>query len=156
MLRETFAFSMALLVAGCVAAVDEFAEAPAGYVQDVDRRVAAADWSEAQVVTLSLTEYAFSPVPLTFAAGKPYRLILNNDGETTHFFVSGEFFKAIAARRLETPDGVIATPRLESIALRPGSTKILEFVPIRPGKYELECTAPLHAAFGMVGTIEVI
>ena len=147
--------SLALLITACVAAVDEFAETPAGYVPDIEDRVTAIDWRQAEIVTVLLKEYAFSTVPLRFATGKPYRLILNNEGETTHFFVSEEFFRAIAARRLETSEGVVAAPRLASIVVRPGSTKVLEFVPVESGKYQLECTAPLHAVFGMVGTIEV-
>jgi uncharacterized cupredoxin-like copper-binding protein len=156
MLRKTLVFSILLLIAGCAAASDELADSPVGYVPDFADRVAAVEWSEAQVVTVSLTEYAFSPTRLSFTAGRPYRLILSNDGKVTHFFVSGGFFRAIAARGLETPKGVIATPHLEAIAIEPGSMKVLEFVPVKPGKYGLECTVPLHATFGMLGTVEVI
>ena len=155
MLRKALVFTTALLIAGCAPAVDELAEAPGGYVADIADRVDAVPWSEAQVVTVSLADYAFSPARLSFAAGKPYRLILKNEGKSTHLFVSGGFFRAIAARSLKTPDGVIATPRLKSIAVNSGSTKVLDFVPVKPGNYELECTIPLHAVFGMVGTIEV-
>ena len=107
--RKALVFSMVMLLSGCVAAVDEFADAPADYVEDIAERVAAVEWSEAEVVTVSLTEYAFSPARLSLAANRPYRVILKNEGQATHTFVSAEFFKAIAARRLETPDGVIAT-----------------------------------------------
>ena len=58
-----------------------------------------------------------------------------------------------APGRLITRSGETARPNLKSIALAPGEAKDLEFVPVRTGAYELECTAPLHSVLGMHGTI---
>ena len=46
-------------------------------------------------------------------------------------------------------------PLLKAIALAPGETKEILFVPIRKGTYELQCTAPFHKALGMSGTIDI-
>jgi len=138
---------------GCAGAQDVFGDPGAGYVGDARECVASADWPRAETPTVVLSEYAFSPGTLTFRAGTPYRLRIENGGDSTHFFVSDGFFKAIAPGRLITRSGETAQPALKSIALAPGEAKTLEFVPVRTGAYELECTAPLHAAFGMHGTI---
>ena len=138
---------------GCAGAQDVFGDPGAGYVGDARERVASADWPRAETPTVVLSEYAFSPGTLTFRAGTPYRLRIENGGDSTHFFVSDGFFKAIAPGRLITRSGETAQPALKSIALAPGEAKTLEFVPVRTGAYELQCTAPLHAAFGMHGTI---
>ncbi len=140
-------------IGGCADARDVFGDPGAGYVGDVRERVASAEWSRAETLTVVLSEFAFSPGTLTFRAGTPYRLRIENGGDSTHFFVSDGFFKAIAPGRLITRSGETAQPNLKSIALAPGEAKDLEFVPVRTGAYELECTAPLHATFGMHGTI---
>ncbi len=140
-------------VGGCAGAHDVFGDPGAGYVGDARERVASAEWPRAETLTVVLSEYAFSPGTLTFRAGTPYRLKIENGGESTHFFVSDGFFKAIAPGKLITRSGETAQPYLKSIALAPGEAKTLEFVPVRTGAYELECTAPLHGVFGMRGTI---
>ncbi len=140
-------------VGGCAGAQDVFGDPGAGYVGDARERVASAEWPRAEPLTVVLSEFSFSPATLTFRAGTPYRLKIENGGDSTHFFVSDGFFKAIAPGRLITRSGETAQPTLKSIALAPGEAKDLEFVPVRTGAYELECTAPLHAVFGMHGTI---
>ncbi len=142
-------------VGGCAGAIDLFGDPKAGYVGDAAGRVASADWSRAETLTVALSEYAFSPSALTFRAGAPYRLRIENGGKSTHFFVSDGFFKAIAAAKLITPSGETARPYLKSIALAPGEVKDLHFVPVRPGTYALECMAPFHAGFGMRGEIQI-
>ncbi len=140
-------------VGGCAGAQDVFGDPGAGYVVDARERVASAAWPRAETLTVVLSEYAFSPGTLAFRAGTPYRLRIKNGGGSTHFFVSDGFFKAIAPGTFITRSGETAQPYLKSIALAPGEVKDLEFVPVGTGVYELECTAPLHAAFGMHGTI---
>jgi hypothetical protein len=39
-------------------------------------------------------------------------------------------------------------PHLEPFAIREGSMKDLTFVPLKWGKYDLECTVHLHVTFG--------
>ena len=52
--------------------------------------------------------------------------------------------------------GKIASPYLEKIAVAPGTTKELLFVAVNPGTDDLVCTAFLHQAFGMAGSISVL
>ncbi len=106
-------------------------------------------------MTVGLSEYAFSPGSLTFSKGTPYRLRIVNRGSATHFFVAQGFFKAIAARGLKTASGETTYPYLKSIALGPGESKVLSFVPVKAGGYTLDCTAPFHASFGMTGAIRI-
>jgi uncharacterized cupredoxin-like copper-binding protein len=145
-----------LWVAGCAGGADTFGDPETGYVADMPARVAGVDWAQAEPVTVALSEYAFSPQTLEFRAGVPYRLRIENGGDVTHFFVSGAFFRAIAAERLSGPSGEVELPYLESIALPPGAVRELSFVPVREGVYELKCTAPFHAVFGMTGEIRII
>ena len=106
-------------------------------------------------MTVRLSEYAFSPASLTFSKGTPTRLKIVNGGSATHFFVSQGFFKAIAARALKTPSGETAHPYVKSIAVGPGESKVLTFVPLKTGVYTLDCTAPFHDSFGMTGAIRI-
>ena len=42
------------------------------------------------------------------------------------------------------------------LSVAPGEQKVLHFVPVAKGAYALECTRPLHAIFGMTGTIRIL
>ena len=141
---------------GCAGGEDVFGKPGAGYVEDMAAQVAAADWSKAETITVALAEFEFGPATLRFRQGVPYRLRMENRGDATHFFASEGFFKAIASQQLKTPQGEIDMPYLRSIAVAPGVEKELFFVPVKKGEYDLECTAPLHSLFGMVGRIQIL
>lgn len=143
-----------LILTGC-AAGDVYDETPVGYVPDAPAIVAGVDWTKAQRASIALNEYDFAPERLVFQRGTPYRLHLENRGDTTHTFTSEGFFKAIAARELETPQGTVEQPLLKTIAVAPGEAKELTFVPVEAGEYELECSRPFHAVFGMTGVIRI-
>ncbi len=145
----------ALLLAGCAAREDVFRESGTGFVENAAQVVVAADWSRAETVTVTLSEFSFSPTSLTFAAGAPYRLLIRNIGNNEHLFVADGFFKGIAAQRLKTPDGDVEAPYLAAIAVAPGAEKALTFVAVTPGTYHLECSLPFHATFGMEGEIAI-
>ncbi len=150
-------FAAAVLgLAGCAAGEDVFGKPGSGYVEDTAAQVAAADWSKTETITVELSEFEFTPATLTFRQGAPYRLRMENRGDVTHFFASEAFLQTIATQRLRTPQGEIDMPYLRSIAVVPGTRKELFFVPVKKGEYDLECTAPLHSLFGMVGTIQVL
>jgi uncharacterized cupredoxin-like copper-binding protein len=145
-------------LAGCaIGTGDVISDKPGpGYVQDAAERVAAADWSKARDVTIVLSEYKFAPADPMFQADRPYRLILRNTGERSHTFVSEGFFKAIAAQKLVSATGSVATPAVEAIELAAGEEKQLYFVPVERGTYPLECSVFLHDAFGMEGEITIL
>ncbi len=142
-------------LASCSSGDVVLSEAPAGYLQNAGTRVAAADWSETENVTLELSEFQFKPTALVFREGVPTRLMLRNVGGRTHTYVSEGFFKAIAAQKLVSADGEVGYPYFERIELPAGETKQLHFVPVTKGSYPLECSILLHDVFGMVGQITV-
>jgi len=128
---------------------------PAGYVPDAAAKVAAADWSAARSVEVDLSEFEFAPNSLTFDRSQPYRLVLRNDGSFTHTFTSKGFFQAIAAQKLVSATGVQTLPYIEQIEVPAGGSKELDFVAERAGRYPLECSVFMHAAFGMTGEIVI-
>ncbi len=141
-----------LLIAGLVGCTtgDVILDEPqAGYVQDVPTVLAGVNWSEAQSVT------EFEPSELVFEEGAPYRLVLRNLGTGSHTFVSEGFFQAIAAQKLISRDGEIATPYLKTIEIPSQTEKELHFVAVRKGTYPLECSVLLHDSFGMEGQISI-
>ena len=122
---------------------------------DPVKALAVADWSKMETVTVTMTEYAFSPSPIVLKEGVPARLVLKNAGKEAHYFVAERFFKGIATRKLQGSDGEIKAPYFTALEVYPG--KMLEWflVPTRKGVYDLLCTVKGHAEHGMKGKIEV-
>ena len=52
--------------------------------QEYGKALAAADWSRMETVTVTLSEYAFSPTPLLFREGVPTKLVIKNAGKEHH------------------------------------------------------------------------
>jgi uncharacterized cupredoxin-like copper-binding protein len=110
---------------------------------------ASIDWSAAPTVTVKLTDFDYTPSELNFAAGKPVKLVLVNDGSDLHDFSAPAFFAGSALKAGSTG------PAGGKIAVRKNQTAEIDLVPGTPGKYPLECTELLHAMLGMTGTITV-
>jgi uncharacterized cupredoxin-like copper-binding protein len=106
------------------------------------------DWSQAQTVTVVATEYSFAPSRLTFRAGVPYRIHLENGGKELHEFTAPAFLKTV---ELGNPDALNAD-RTE-VVLRPGEQKDLYLVPRQAGRYPFTCAD--HDWAGMTGEIIV-
>jgi uncharacterized cupredoxin-like copper-binding protein len=109
--------------------------------------MAAADWSKAETVTVVTTEYGFQPNRLTFRAGIPYRLHLENRGKETHEFTAPEFLQNAEIRN----PAAVNADRTE-ILVQPGEQKDVFLVP-RRGRYPLICAD--HDWAGMTGEIVV-
>jgi uncharacterized cupredoxin-like copper-binding protein len=122
---------------------------------DLAKALAGADWSKMETVTVTMTEYAFSPSPVVLKKGVPTRLVLKNGGKEAHYFVAEQFFKAIATRKIQGSDGEIKAPSFTAVEVYPG--KMLEWflVPAQKGVFDLLCTVKGHAEHGMKGRIEV-
>jgi len=122
---------------------------------DLAKALAGADWSKMETVTVTMTEYAFSPSPVVLEEGVPTRLVLKNAGKEAHYFVAGKFFKAIATRKIQGSDGEIKAPSFTAVEVYPG--KMLEWflVPAQKGGFDLLCTVKGHAEHGMKGRIVV-
>ena len=145
-----------LIVAGCATESTVLKEPLPGSVDDARSRVAALDWSKAKSVTISLSEFSFTPEKFEFQQGIPYQLRLENKGDREHDFTSEGFFKAVAVQKLSSRKGDVISPYLRKVVLKPKSVKELYFVAVKPGSYDLECSVFLHAVFGMEGRIIVL
>jgi uncharacterized cupredoxin-like copper-binding protein len=141
-----FAFLVAMMAG---ASVD--AEPP----QEYGKALAAADWSRMKTVTVTLSEYAFSPTPLLFREGVPTKLVIKNAGKEHHYFVSEEFFRNVATRKVQSSDGEVKAPFFAAIEVYAGKTMEWFLIPMRKGTFDLLCTVKGHAEHGMKGTIEV-
>ncbi len=130
-------------------------EPPQGYVEDAKARVAAAEWSKAETVTVALDEFRFTPQELEFRKGAPYRLRIENRGDRTHTFDAEGFFGAIAVQKVRSGGSETALPYIKSIVVAREEATDLYFVAVTPGTYDLECSVPLHDAFGMTGRIVI-
>ena len=148
------ALAVLLALAGC-STKDVLSHDEVGYVPNAASRLAEVDWNEAETVNVKLTEWRYEPKTLHFTRGKPYRLHLTNTGIEPHDFSSKSFFQALMVDKLVGPNGTMNKPHLVTIGLDDGQSKDLYFVAVRPGTYGFECEEPLHAAFGMRGTVEI-
>ena len=145
LISSTFVLSLLFFASSAVSA-----EGP-----DLAKALAGADWSKMETVTVTMTEYAFSPSPVVLKEGVPTRLVLKNTGKEAHYFVAEQFFKGIATRKIQGSDGEIKANYFTAVEVYPG--KVLEWflVPARKGDYDLLCTVKGHAEHGMKGKIEV-
>jgi uncharacterized cupredoxin-like copper-binding protein len=102
-----------------------------------------------QRVDILFSDFAFTPPALHLRQGQPYRLHFVNQGSGGHNYAAPEFF---AAARIDPADAAsVAGGRVE---LGRGESRDVRLVPTA-GAYRVVCTHPLHATFGMVGTITV-
>ena len=83
-------------IAGCSTESAMMKEPLPGSIEDARSLVAALDWSKAKSVTISLSEFSFTPEKFEFQQGIPYQLRLENKGDREHDFTSEGFFKAVA------------------------------------------------------------
>lgn len=119
------------------------------------RALEAADWSKMETVTVTLSEFAFTPASLELREGVSTKLVLRNQGTVPHYFVAEEFFGTIASRKVQSSDGEVKAPRFTAVEVYPGKTIEWFLVPLRKGSYGLLCTVKGHAGRGMTGTIVV-
>jgi uncharacterized cupredoxin-like copper-binding protein len=138
-----------------IALVAFSAKAWAGYVKDASKIVKSADWSKMETTSVTLKEFSFTPSTLEFQEGVPYKLVIANKGNEKHYFTAKKFFKAIAARKVQSQDGEVKAPYFNAIEVYPGHYMELYFIPVTKGIYELKCTVQGHASMGMKGQIKI-
>ena len=146
--RHIAALSLFWALAGCTRT-----EYPMGPVPEAAARASAIDWSHPQKTEIAMTEFDFRPDRLSLQEGQPYALHVVNIGSFSHTLTAPEFFRSVTFA-----DG--GTPRQQpdaagTIELRPGESLDLALAPLQRGSFPMECVKPLHAAFGMRGTIDV-
>ncbi len=117
--------------------------------------VSTADWDSMQTVRVEMAEFTFTPEPLTFEAGKPYKLEIVNVGMEKHYFTAEEFYRSVAFRKAQTSEGEFKAPYFKAVEVFPGDQVDLYFVPVIPGTYDSICTIAGHEEAGMYGHIAV-
>jgi uncharacterized cupredoxin-like copper-binding protein len=105
-------------------------------------------WAHAEAMTVVMVDNRFQPDHLTFHAGKPYELRLENHGKELHEFTAPAFLKAATVR-----DPKLLSNGGTDVVVQSGrSVSVLLIAPTK-GKYDLICAD--HDWDGMVGGITV-
>ena len=125
------------------------------WVQDGAALVKAADWDKKQVLTIDLSEFAFTPKEFTLTAGQPYEIKVINVGDVKHEFTAEEFFGSVAFRKAEDASAEFKAPAPREVEVFAGKAIELYLIPTRAGTYKLVCEIEGHFEAGMFGTITV-
>lgn len=103
-----------------------------------------------RTVPVELANFSFTPETLRLHAGETIDLRLTDTAGGGHDFAAPEFF---AAARIDPADA--AKVRQGKVEVHGGETVDVRLTVPAAGHYELHCSHPLHAAFGMRGGIDV-
>lgn len=110
----------------------------------------APDWSKAETVTVSMSNYAFTPATLNLKANQPYKLVFTSTVMKDHDFAAPELF---AAGTIAPEDaGKVSKGVVE---VDDGGTVAVRFMPTKPGTYNFTCDHFMHTMLGMKGTAVV-
>jgi plastocyanin len=101
-------------------------------------------------ISITLTNYAFTPTGLSLKAGVPYQLHFTNNGSKDHNFSAPEFF---AASQIAPGDEAKVEKGL--VALDSGQSVDITVTPGHAGTFPVECTHFMHKMMGMHGNITV-
>jgi uncharacterized cupredoxin-like copper-binding protein len=101
-------------------------------------------------ITVTLSNYAFTPSELDLKSGTTYRMHLVNAGTKAHSFSAPEFF---AASQIADEDQAKVVKGL--VDLENGQSVDIAVTPGRPGTFSFACTHFMHKMMGMHGTIVV-
>ncbi len=104
----------------------------------------------AELIEISITDYAFTPPTLSLKAGAAYHMHFTNSGSKDHNYSAPEFF---AASQLTTDDqGKIKNG---AVVVDSGHAVDITVTPGQAGTYALTCTHFMHKMMGMRGSISV-
>ena len=101
-------------------------------------------------ISISLTDYAFTPGTLDLKAGTTYQLHFVNAGSKDHNFSAPEFF---AAAQIAADDQAKLSKGI--VELGSGKSVDITVTPGQAGTYPVECTHFMHKMMGMHGNITV-
>jgi plastocyanin len=108
-------------------------------------------WAQADApITITLSNYTFTPGTIALKSGTAYHLHFTNSGSKDHDFSAPEFF---AASEIAPEDQAKLQKGL--VALESGQSIDITVTPGRPGTFTFECTHFMHKMMGMHGTITV-
>jgi len=101
-------------------------------------------------LSITLSNYSFTPNVLDLQAGVTYRMHFINGGSKGHNFSAPEFF---AASHIGPEDQAKIEKGL--VALDSGQSVDITITPDHPGIFPVTCTHFMHKAMGMHGSITV-
>ena len=104
----------------------------------------------AEPISITLTNYAFTPSALNLKSGMTYHLHFINSGSKDHNFSAPQFF---AAAQVAPEDQ--AKVEKGRVALEGGQSLDITVTPDHPGTFAVECTHFMHKMMGMHGNIVV-
>jgi plastocyanin len=97
-------------------------------------------------LTVTLSNYAFTPAVLELQRGTTYRLHLVNTSGKGHDFSAPALFsssKVAPSDEAQISDG--------AIEVEGGASVDVQFTPNTAGTYQIECTHFMHSMLGMTG-----
>jgi plastocyanin len=100
-------------------------------------------------VTVSLSNFNFTPETIYLKAGVPVVLHLENRSNGGHNFSAPQFF---AAAKLDPTSGSLV--QRGTVEIPGGGVRDVAVIPAA-GRYPLKCTHTFHSMFGMKGIIVV-
>jgi len=112
--------------------------------------VGAASAQTAEPISVSLTDYAFTPAAINLKASVTYRVHFVNAGSKNHNFAAPEFFAA----SLVAPEDQTKV-KGGTVAVDSGQAVDVAMTPGRAGTYAFTCTHFMHNMMGMHGKIIV-
>lgn len=103
-----------------------------------------------QLVTITMSNFAYAPDKLDLVAGSDYQFHFVNTSSSGHDFASPELF---AAGTIAPDDASKVVDG--SVEVEGGATVDVRFTATTKGTYPVRCTHFLHTAFGMKGTATI-
>ena len=107
------------------------------------------EWRAAPEYDVLLRPWAFEPNPIRLEANRAVKLRFVNQGQATHSFSAGNFFRNARVR-----SGDIEIVGDGSLRLAPGERRTIALVPA-PGRYRVRSGNIIHRLLGMSAVIIV-
>lgn len=120
----------------------------------------AANSKPATELTVTMTEFSYSPSSITVPAGQPVVLNIKNDGLNEHDFVVEKIdVSAVSAEGSDVGGHHMSGDHSSydlHISTLAGGTSILKFTANEPGTYKILCSVEGHEVAGMIGELIVV
>ncbi len=124
-------------------------------------------------VTITMTDFKFTPATVTLKSGVPTEIVLVNKGKVEHEFlvydpptgkvsewddwaIPHTYFKDMGEVEGEFPGiGAVAGTSVFEVEVKPGKIAELKFTPARKGTFEIGCHVQGHYEAGMKAALVV-
>ncbi|HEY6073272.1 MAG TPA: cupredoxin domain-containing protein [Anaerolineales bacterium] len=128
---------------------------------------------KAQKISVTMTDFKFTPNKITLQTGTPVELTLVSRGKVEHEFmvypapksapgdwdeylIPNTYFQNMGEVEVEFEgQGAVAGTSLFEVVVKPGKRATVHFTPNRKGTFEIGCHAAGHYEAGMKGTLTV-